>query len=146
MNVGHTSTGQEMALKARVNRLRESVQREAVRLEFLRQERTRDDSRGKGGSTNDSVMREHERQLENKVRREEERFATLQRKLELAEMEEEKRREKIADMERKIAELRSDIAEAERKRSDARHLADLTQSELKNYEAALARVKKLVEV
>lgn len=152
-NVGQTGTGalisgtgQEMALKGRINRLRESVQREAVRLEFLRQERAREESRGKGGSASDSMMREQERQLDNKVRREEERFATVQRKLELAELEEEKRREKIADMERKIAELRTDIADAERKRSDARHQADLTQTELKNYEAALDRVKKLVEV
>ncbi len=152
-NVGQTGTGalisgtgQEMALKGRINRLRESVQREAVRLEFLRQERAREESRGKGGSASDSMMREQERQLDNKVRREGERFATVQRKLELAELEEEKRREKIADMERKITELRTDIADAERKRSDARHQADLTQTELKNYEAALDRVKKLVEV
>ena len=92
------------------------------------------------------MMREHERQLENKIRREEEHFATLQRKMETSGIEEEKRRDKIAEMERKITELRADIADAERKRGDARHQADLTQAELKNYEAALDRMKKLVEV
>jgi chromosome segregation ATPase len=141
----YSGTGQEMALKARVNRLRESVQREAMRLEFLRQERAREETRNRGGQGGESMMREQDRQLESKVRREEERFATLQRKLELAEVEEEKRREKIADMERKLAELRSDISDAERQRNDLRHQADLVQTELKNYESALERVKKLAE-
>ena len=43
------------------------------------------------------MLREQERQLENKVRREEEKLAALERKLENAAMEEEKRRERIAE-------------------------------------------------
>ena len=139
----YSGAGQEMALKARLNRLRESVQREAVRLEFLRQERAREETRGKTGSAGESMMREQERQLETKIRRDEERFATVQRKLELAEVEEEKRREKVAEMEQKIAELRADIAEAERQRSDFRHQADLAHTELKNLEAMVDRVRKM---
>ena len=121
----------------------ERVQRETMRLEFLRQERAREEMRLRPGPRGEAVKREQDRQLESKVRREEERFATLQRMLEAGEMEEEKRREKIAEMERKLAELRSDIVDAERQRSDLRHQADLVQTELKNHEAALERVKRL---
>ncbi len=141
----YSGTGQEMALKARVNRLRESIQREAMRLEFLRQERAREETRTKSGPAGETMMREHDRQLESKIRREEERFATLQRKLEMGEIDEEKRRDRITDMERKLAELRSDITDAERQRNDLRHQADLVQTELKNYESALDRVKKMAE-
>lgn len=139
-----SGTGQEIALKARIERLRENVQREAMRLEFLRQEKAREETRIKSGPSGTAVMREQDRQMEAKVRREEKRLATLQRELEMGEMEVEKRREKITEMERKIAELRSDIADAERQRSDLRHQADLVQTELKNHEASLDRVKKLV--
>jgi len=141
----YSGTGQEMALKARISRLRESVQREAMRLEFLRQERAREETRTKSSPGGEAMMREHDRHLESKVRREEEHLATLQRKLELGEMEEEKRRDKIAELERKIVELRSDVTDAERHRSDLRHQADLVQTELRNYEAALDRVKKMTE-
>ncbi len=152
-NVGTTGTGalisgtgQEMALKARINRLRESVQREAMRLEFIRQERAREEARGKQGSGHgEPMMREQERQLGAKMRQNEEQLATVQRKIELAEVEEEKRREKIADMERKLAELKADIAESERQRSDVRHQTDLVQTELRNYESTLDRVKRMAE-
>ena len=124
---------QELALKQRLSRLRENVQREATRLEFLRQERSREESRIRVGSgANETLMKEHERQLETKIRREEEKLAALQRKLELAEVEEERRRDKIAEMERKLAELKTDIAEAERGRSDARHQAEIAQAEIRS--------------
>lgn len=149
--VGHTGTGamlsgtgQEMALKARLTRLRESVQREAARLEFLRQERAREESRGKAGAgPGDSMLREQERQLENKVRREEEKLAALDRKLENAEMEEEKRRERIAEAERKLSELKADIAEHERDRSDALHAAQLARKELGSIEEAVERFRTM---
>ncbi|WP_156345410.1 hypothetical protein [Verrucomicrobium spinosum] len=136
----HSGTGQEMALKARLNRLRESVQREATRLEFLRQERAREELRTKGGSTGEPMLREQERQLETKIRREEEKFATVQRKLELAEVEEEKRRERITEMERKLAELKSAIIDAERDRGAARHHAEIAQAEQKAQEENLKRL------
>lgn len=139
-----SGTGQEMALKARLTRLRESVQREAARLEFLRQERAREETRGKGGTTaGDSMLREQERQLENKVRREEEKLAALERKLENAEMEEEKRRERIAEMERKLSELKVDIAEHERDRSDALHAAQLARKELGGLEETTERLRTM---
>jgi chromosome segregation ATPase len=148
-NVGQTGTGamlsgtgQEMSLKARVTRLRESVQREATRLEFLRQERAREETRTKVGAGGEAMLREQDRQLESKVRREEERLATMMRKLELAEMEEEKRREKIAELERKLSEIKSDIADAERDRSDARHQAEIAQAELRSSEEAVERAKR----
>lgn len=152
-NVGQTGTGamlsgtgQEMALKGRLSKLRESVQREATRLEFLRQERAREEARGRTGTVaGEALMKEQERQLDTKVRREEEKLATLQRKLEMAEMEEEKRRDKITEMERKLAELKVDIAEAERDRSDARHKMEIAHAELKSLEDAAERLKKMGE-
>ena len=144
-----SGTGQEMALKARLNRLRESVQREATRLEFLRQERAREESRGRTGAgtsgAGGAMVREQERQIDNKIRREEERLATIQRKIELTEVEEEKRRERIADLERRISELRADIAELERERGDARHKSELAQVELKSAEDALERRRLMGE-
>jgi hypothetical protein len=150
-HVGTTGTGamlsgagQEMALKARLTRIRESVQREAARLEFLRQERAREETRGKAGTpAGDSMLREQERQLENKVRREEEKLAALERKLENAGMEEEKRRERIAEMEHKLSELKSDIAEHERIRSDSLHAADLARKELSSLEESAERLRTM---
>jgi pSer/pThr/pTyr-binding forkhead associated (FHA) protein/predicted nucleic acid-binding Zn-ribbon protein len=139
-----SGTGQEMALKARLTRIRESVQREAARLEFLRQERAREETRGKGGTTSgDAMLREQERQLENKVRREEEKLAALERKLENAAVEEERRRERIAEMERKLTELRADITVHERTRSDALHAADLARKELSNLEETVDRLRTM---
>jgi len=129
-----SGTGQEMALKARVTRLRESVQREATRLEFLRQERAREEARKANGGNHEPMLREQERQLEVKIRREEEHLATIQRKLEVAGVEEEKRREKIAELEHKLNELKSDIAEADRDRHDARHHADVAKVDHAHHE------------
>jgi hypothetical protein len=141
-----SGTGQEMALKARLTRIRESVQREAARLEFLRQERAREETRGKGGTTTgDAMLREQERQLENKVRREEEKLAAMERKLENVCMEEEKRRERIAEMEHKLSELKADIAEHERNRSDALHAAELARKELSSLEETAERLRTMGE-
>ncbi len=88
------------------------------------------------------MLREQTRHLETKMRQEEERYHALQRTMEISQAEEEKRRERLAEMERKLAELRADIVEAERQRSTLRQQADLAQTELKNYESALERVTK----
>ena len=134
---------QESTLRSRLNHLRESVQREESRLESLRKDRTREDIRPRsGGPAAEAMLREQSRQLEAKIRQEEERLAAMQRHLEATGMEEEKRREKITEMERKLAELRADIVEAERQRSELRQQANLAQTELKNYEAAVDRVMK----
>ncbi len=134
---------QESTLRSRLTHLRESVQREEARLESLRKDRNREEIRPRsGGPAAEAMLREHSRQLEAKIRQEEERHATLLRHLEASGLEEEKRREKITEMERKLAELRADIAEAERQRSELRQQADFAQTELKNYEAALDRVMK----
>jgi chromosome segregation ATPase len=120
------------------------VQREAARLEFLRQERSREETRGKASTpAGDSMLREQERQLENKVRREEEKLAALERKLENAGMEEEKRRERIAEMEHKLSELKADIAEHERNRSDALHAAELARKELSSLEESAERLRSM---
>jgi pSer/pThr/pTyr-binding forkhead associated (FHA) protein len=133
---------QETTLRGRLTALRESVQREETRLEQLRLERTRQESHGRANPAADSVMREQSRQLENKIRQDEERYLALTRNLEASQVEEEKRRERLADMERKLAELRADVTEAERQRSELRQQTDLVQTELKNREAALDRILK----
>jgi pSer/pThr/pTyr-binding forkhead associated (FHA) protein len=137
-----SGTAQETTLRARLNHLRESVQREEAHLEHLRLERARHDIHPRSSPAADAMMREQERQLEAKIRRDEEHYTSVQRKLELAGTEEEKRRERVAELERKLAELRSDITEAERHRSDLRQQADLAHTELKNYEAAIDRMTK----
>ncbi|MFN0078993.1 MAG: FHA domain-containing protein [Prosthecobacter sp.] len=135
--------GQESTLRSRLNHLRESVQREEARLESLRKERSREETRPRsGGPAAEAMLREHSRQLEAKIRQEEERQTALLRQLEASAHEEEKRREKITELERKLAELRADIAEAERQRSELRQQADLAHTELKNYESAIDRVMK----
>jgi chromosome segregation ATPase len=140
----HSGTGQEMALRARLTRIRESVQREAARLEFLRQERAREETRGKAATpAGDAMLREQERLLENKVRREEEKLAALERKLEGVGMEEEKRRDRIAEMEHKLSELKADIAVHERTRSDALHGAELARKELASLEESVERLRTM---
>jgi chromosome segregation ATPase len=133
---------QETTLRSRLNHLRESVQREETRLEQLRLERTRQESHGRGNPAAEAMMREHHRILELKIRQEEERHHALTRTLELSQAEEDKRRERLAELERKLVEIRADITEAERHRSELRQQADLVHTELKNHEAALDRVLK----
>ncbi|MDZ4403013.1 FHA domain-containing protein [Prosthecobacter sp.] len=135
-------TAQETTLRSRLTHLRESVQREESRLEQLRLERTRHETHPRPSPAADAMMREQSRHLESKIRQEEERHHALLRNMEASQAEEEKRRERLADMERKLAEMRADITEAERQRSSLRQQADLAQTELKNYEAALDRVMK----
>ncbi len=137
---------QERTLKARLNHLRESVQREESRLEFLRHERGRHEIRARtSGPAGEAMQREHDRHLEAKIRHDEEHLSALHHQVELAKAEEEKRRAKIVEMEHKMAELHAGIAEAERHRSDLRHQADLAHTELKNFEATHERLKKAAE-
>lgn len=137
---------QERTLKARLNHLRESVQREESRLEFLRHERGRHEVRARtSGPASDALQREHDRHLEAKIRHDEEQLSALHHKVELAKAEEEKRRAKIVEMEHRMAELHAGITEAERHRSDLRHQADLAHTELKNFEATHERLKKAAE-
>ncbi|RBP46186.1 chromosome segregation ATPase [Roseimicrobium gellanilyticum] len=141
-----SGTGQEMALRARLSRLRESVQREATRLEFLRQERAREETRKTASSSNEPMLKEQERQVEVKLRREEEKLATIERKIEIAEMEEEKRRERLAELERKLTELKTDILEHERSRSEAVRKADIAaQAEARVTEDMAGRARSAVE-
>ena len=140
-----SGTGQEMALRARLSRLRESVQREATRLEFLRQERAREETRKTGSTSNEPMLKEQERQVEVKLRREEEKLATIERKIEIAEMEEEKRRERLAELERKLTELKTDILEHERSRSEAVRKSDIALVEAKVAEDMAGRARSGAE-
>lgn len=135
-------SAQETTLRSRLSHLRASVQREESRLGQLRLERARHEIHPRPSPAADAMMREQSRHLEAKIRQEEERHHALLHNIEASQAEEEKRRERLADMERKLVELRADIAEAERQRSSLRQQADLVHTELKNYEAALDRVMR----
>ncbi len=135
-------TAQETTLRSRLGHLRESVQREESRLEQLRLERTRHDSPHRNNAAADAIMREQSRHLETKIRQEQERHHSLLHSIELSQAEEEKRRERLGELEHKLAELRTAVTEAERQRSDLRQQADLAHTELKNFEATIDRLAK----
>ena len=136
------TTAQETTLRSRLNHLRENVQREESRLEQLRLERTRHDTPPRSNLAAEAMMREQSRHLEAKIRQEQERHQALLHNIEISQAEEEKRRERLAELERKLVELRTDITDAERQRSDLRQQAGLAHTELKNLEAAIDRLAK----
>jgi len=135
-------SAQETTLRSRLSHLRESVQREESRLEQLRLERVRHEVPHRTSPAAEAMMREQIRQLEAKIRQDQERHHALQRNLEIHQAEEEKRRERLGELERKLAELRADITEAERQRSELRQQAELARTELKNFEAAIDRISQ----
>ncbi|WP_395743481.1 FHA domain-containing protein [Prosthecobacter sp.] len=133
---------QELTLRSRLSHLRENVQREESRLEQLRLERTRHESPHRSNLAAEAMLREQSRHLEAKIRQEQERHHALLHNIELSQAEEEKRRERLCELEHRLAELRTDIVEAERQRGELRQQADLAHTELKNFEAALDRLSK----
>ncbi len=135
-------TTQETTLRSRLSHLRENVQREESRLEQLRVERTRHESPHRNNLAAEAMMREQSRHLEAKIRQEQERHHALLHNIEISQAEEDKRRERLGELERRLTELRTDIAEAERQRSELRQQADLAHTELKNFEAAIDRMAK----
>lgn len=80
--------------------------------------------------------------IQDLTTRHQEQTAALQRSIETSQAEEDKRRERLAGLEHRLAELRADIIEAERQRSELRQQADLAHAELKNFEAAIDRISK----
>ena len=137
-----SGSAQETTLRSRLNHLRESVQREESRLEQLRLERTRHETPHRSNPAAEAMMREQSRHLETKIRQDQERHQALLRNIELSQAEEDKRRDRLSDLEHKLAELRTAVIEAERHRSELRQQADLAHTELKNYESAIDRVTK----
>lgn len=135
-------SARETTLLSRLNHLRDSVRKEESRLTHLHHEQARQEIHPRSSPAADAMLREQSRHLEAKLRQEEERHTALQHQLETTQAEEEKRREKITEMEHKLAELRADITAAERLRSETRKQADLAHTELKNFEAALDRMRK----
>ena len=138
-----TSGGaQETTLRSRLGHLRESVQREESRLEQLRLERVRHEAPHRASPAAEAMMREQTRQMEAKIRQDQERHHALQRSIEFHQAEEEKRRERLGELERKLAEMRADITETERQRSELRQQAELARTELKNFEATIDRMSQ----
>lgn len=132
-------SAQETTLRSRLNHLRESVQREESRLEQLRLERTRHETSQRSGPAVEAMQREQSRHLEARIRQDQERHHALVRSIEMHQAEEEKRRERLLELEHRLAELRTSVAEAERLRGELRQQAGLAHVELKNFEAAIDR-------
>jgi chromosome segregation ATPase len=103
-----SGTGLEAALNARLNRLRETMQREESRLEFLRQERERQELRSRTRPAIDPALREQE----SKIRLAQEQLAMTEAKIKRAAMEEQSYREKIATLRLQLAELRTEFSHA----------------------------------
>lgn len=139
---------QERTLKSRLNHLRESVLREESRLEFLRQERGRQEVRARSRAASpapaqapppgpETATPEHARSHDDEGQ-----LSAPEPHIGQAKGEEEKRRARITEMEHKLADLQTAITEAERHRSELRQQADLAHTELKNFQATLERVRK----
>ncbi|HBJ87449.1 MAG TPA: hypothetical protein DDZ88_27050 [Verrucomicrobiales bacterium] len=103
-----SGTGLEAALNARLNRLRETMQREESRLEFLRQERERQELRARTRPAIDPALREQE----SKIRLAQEQLAMVEAKVKRAAVEEQNHREKIATLKLQLAELRAEFTTA----------------------------------
>jgi chromosome segregation ATPase len=108
-----TETGDATTtLTSKLQRLRENVQREESRLEFLRQERTRQETRSRVHTVTDPALREQDRKLEEKIRLNETRLSLLETRLKRGEEDERRQREKIATLTQQLTEMRSSFASA----------------------------------
>ena len=76
-----SGSAQETTLRSRLNHLRESVQREESRLEQLRLERVRHEVPHRASPAAEAMMREQSRQIEAKIRQDQERHHALKRTL-----------------------------------------------------------------
>ncbi len=103
-----SGTGLEAALNARLNRLRETMQREESRLDFLRQERERQELRSRTRPAIAPALRDQE----SKIRLAEEQLAITETKIKHAAIEEQNYRDKIAALSLQLAELRMEFSNA----------------------------------
>jgi chromosome segregation ATPase len=101
-----------LLLASKLQRLRESVQREESRLEFLRNERNRQEIRNRSPEAADPALREQDRKLEEKIRLNETRLSLLETRLKRGEEDERRQREKIATLTQQLTEMRSSFASA----------------------------------
>ena len=130
-------TTQETTLRARLIHLRENVQREEARLEQLRLERSRHEPPPRSNLAAEAMLREQSRKLETKIRQDQERHQALLHSIEISQAEEDKRRERLRKLDLKLAELRTDIACAERQRSEPRPQAELAHVEPTKSDASI---------
>jgi chromosome segregation ATPase len=103
-----SGTGLEAALNTRLNRLRETMQREESRLDFLRQERERQELRSRTRPAIAPALRDQE----SKIRLAEEQLAITETKIKHAAVEEQNYRDKIAALSLQLAELRTEFSNA----------------------------------
>jgi hypothetical protein len=93
----------------RQGRVRESIQREEARLEFLRQERERQELRNRTHRTVDPALKEQNKKLEEQIRLNETRLEMLTARLQNGQKEESRQREIIATLAQQVHELRHSL-------------------------------------
>lgn len=96
----------DAVLNARLNRLRETIQREEKRLEFLQQERARQETRARTRPVVDPAVRDQEA----KLRLAQEQLAIVEAKVKRAAADEQNHREKISTLKALLGEMRAEHA------------------------------------
>lgn len=95
-----------ITLGLRQSRVRESIQREEARLEFLRQERERQELRSRTHRGVDPALKEQNKKLEEQIRLNETRLEMLATRIQNGQKEESRQREIIATLAQQVNELR----------------------------------------
>jgi chromosome segregation ATPase len=93
-------------MNSRISRLRESIQREEARLQFLTQERERQEQRNRLQRNADPALKEQNRKLEEQIRLNETRLEMLEARLQNGQKDESRQRETMMTLTQQINELR----------------------------------------
>ncbi len=95
-----------VSMNSRLSRLRESIQREEARLQFLNQERERQEQRNRLQRNADPALKEQNRKLEEQIRLNETRLSMLEARLQNGQKDESRQRETMMTLTQQINELR----------------------------------------
>jgi chromosome segregation ATPase len=98
-------------LTSRLNRLRETLQREEARLQYLQRERARQESRSRANTPlqADPALREQDRKLEEKIRLNEARLELQEARLRRGQEDEKRQKEKLATLAQQLVEMRMEF-------------------------------------
>ncbi len=98
-------------LTTRLNRLRETLQREEARLQYLQRERARQETRSRTCSPlqADPALREQDRKLEEKIRLNEARLELQEARLRRGQEDEKRQKEKLATLAQQLVEMRMEF-------------------------------------
>lgn len=104
------SSQDTISLNSKLRQLRETVQREEARIEFLNQERERLEQQGRIQRTGDPALRDKNRKLEDQIRLNETRLAMLEDRLQKGQQQENRHRETMATLAQQLNELRLSLS------------------------------------